>query len=142
MNHFLRRENEKFHGCLKFLLDSVDATDRVPLIQHKDLDGRSAVSSITPGPVGLKSLKLLTGCLENPDLLNLFQSGFRDQNDESKHKSSTLIHRIASLTEYQDTNGFFICPYVRNSNKAPFDWSNTALYFMLQVYPNQRDLSC
>ena len=142
INNFLCRGDEKFHGCLKFLLDSLDATDRVPLIQLRGLDGRSALSSITPGPVGLKLLKLLAGCLQNQDLLNLFQSAFRDRIAESKHISSTLIHQIASLTEYQDTNGFFICPYVRNSNKAPFDWSNTALYFMLQVYPNQRDLSC
>ena len=142
INYFQRHGYEKFHGCLKFLLDTVDANDRLPLIQLRGLDGRSAISSIKPGPVGLKLLKLLAGCLQNRDLLNFFQSGFRDQINKSKFKSSTLIHQIASLTEYQDTNGFFICPYVRNSNKAPFDWSNTALYFMLQVYPNQRDLSC
>ena len=54
INHFQRHGYEKFYGCLKFLLDSLDATDRVPLIQLRGLDGRSALSSITPGPVGLK----------------------------------------------------------------------------------------
>ena len=132
INYFMCRiDSKEFRGCLKFLLDSVDANDRMPLIQLRNLDGRCAVSFITPGPVGLTSLKLLAGCLGNPDLLNLFQSGFRNQIDETKHKSSTLVHQIASLTEYQDTVGFSE-RYVRDSDKAPCDWSNTALYFMLQ----------
>ena len=73
INYLLRHgDSKEFHGCLKFILDSVDANDRVPLIQLRGVDGRSAVSFITPGPVGLTSLKLLAGCLDNPDLLNLF----------------------------------------------------------------------
>ena len=131
INLFACCEDEDFHRCLKFLLDTVDANDRLPLIQLRGLDGRSAVSSIKPGPVGLKLLKLLAGCLQNRDLLNFFQNGFRDQINKSKFKSSILIHQIASLTEYQDTVGFSE-RMVKDSDKAPCDWSKTALYFILQ----------